>query len=82
MTRRYDASEQEGSKAVKIGDGNKVLPFRVWQEEFSGLSLGTAKRICAIGEGPPLIRLSPKRRGVRYSDHIAWIESRKIGAAN
>jgi hypothetical protein len=41
-----------------ISDDDKVLPFLVWQRDYSGLSEPTARRICRPGAGgPPLVRL-------------------------
>jgi hypothetical protein len=54
-----------------------VLPFLRWQREYSGLSEPTARRITKPGGGgPPLIRLSERRLGVRLGDHRAWVQQR------
>jgi hypothetical protein len=60
-----------------ISDDDKVLPFKVWQREYSGLSEPTARRICRPGAGgPPLVRLSARRLGVRLGDHRRWVQER------
>jgi hypothetical protein len=59
-----------------------VLPFLVWVKEYSGLSEATCRRITQPGcGGPPLVRLSARRVGVRLGDHRAWVETRKSAAA-
>jgi hypothetical protein len=61
---------------------DKVIPFLVWAREFSGVSVPTARRICQPGgSGPPLIRLSTRRLGVRLGDHRKWVEERTEGRA-
>jgi predicted DNA-binding transcriptional regulator AlpA len=42
----------------------------------AGLSLCTLRRLVARGEGPPVVRLSPRRVGVRACDLRAWIAAR------
>jgi hypothetical protein len=60
-----------------INDDDKVLPFLVWAREYSGVSEPTARRICQPGAGgPPLVRLSARRLGVRLGDHRAWLKER------
>jgi len=60
-----------------FNDDDRVLPFLVWAREFSGLSEPTARRICQPGgSGPPLVRLSARRLGVRLGDHRAWLQAR------
>jgi hypothetical protein len=58
-----------------ISDDDKVLPFLVWAREYSGLSEPTARRICQPGgSGPPLVKLSVRRLGVRVGDHRKWVQ--------
>jgi hypothetical protein len=56
---------------------DRVIPWARWQKEFSGMSLGAAKRAKAAGEGPRLIRLSEKRHGVTVRSHRKWLKSRE-----
>jgi hypothetical protein len=62
-------------------DDDKVLPFLVWVRDFSGLSEPTARRVCKAGSGPPVVRLSARRLGVRLGDHRAWLKARTGQAA-
>jgi hypothetical protein len=62
-------------------DDDCVLPFLVWVRKYSGLSEATCRRITQPGRGgPPLVRLSERRLGVRMGDHRRWLKSRpRIG---
>jgi predicted DNA-binding transcriptional regulator AlpA len=53
-------------------DDYKVLTFKQWID-LVGISRSTGLRILDSGEGPPKIRLSERRFGVRLSDHLAWL---------
>jgi hypothetical protein len=67
------------SEPVRLRDDNMVIPFMTWVKDYSGGSEATARRICIPGgSGPPLIRLSERRLGVRYADHCKWLEARKM----
>jgi prophage regulatory protein len=44
--------------------------------EFLGLSVDTLRRVCMRGEGPPRLRLSPRRVGYRLRDLDAWLNER------
>jgi hypothetical protein len=60
-----------------VTDDDKVLPFLVWAREYSGVSEPTARRICQPGgSGPPIVRLSARRLGVRLGDHREWVKER------
>jgi predicted DNA-binding transcriptional regulator AlpA len=54
---------------------DRVLSFRQWYE-LNGISRTTAKRLVAAGNGPRIIRLAPRRIGVRESDAAAWQAAR------
>lgn len=47
---------------------------------LAGVSTQTFRRICKNGHGPTLIRLSPRRIGIRVRDLDAWLSSRAVGA--
>ena len=61
-------------------DQYKVLSFKEWIA-LAGVSISTGKRILASDDGPPTLRLSPRRLGIRLSDHVKWTErlARKVG---
>ncbi len=67
---------------MTTNDDDRVLPFLIWAREYSGLSEPTARRICKPGGGgPPLVRLSARRLGVRLGDHRKWVQERADKAA-
>lgn len=43
-----------------------------------GVSATTLRKLCNGGKGPPLIRLSERRLGVRRGELDAWIETCKV----
>jgi predicted DNA-binding transcriptional regulator AlpA len=43
---------------------------------LAGLSVPTLRRLIKANCGPRLIRLSPRRVGIRVSDGNGWLESR------
>jgi predicted DNA-binding transcriptional regulator AlpA len=61
-------------------DAYKILTFKQWIG-LAGISHSTGKRILESGEGPPKIRLSDRRFGIRLIDHQKWTErlARKAG---
>jgi predicted DNA-binding transcriptional regulator AlpA len=46
-----------------------------------GVSPDTLKRMSARGEGPPRIKLSPRRIGYRLADCLAFIEARELASS-
>jgi hypothetical protein len=36
-----------------------------------------AERLIAVGEGPAVVELSPRRRGILESDLISWLHQRR-----
>jgi predicted DNA-binding transcriptional regulator AlpA len=54
---------------------DRVISISEWAT-LAGFSHATAKREIAAGRGPRLLRLSPRRRGVRLSDHVKWLDER------
>lgn len=41
-----------------------------------GVSLSTFRRRIDAGDGPPVVRMSPRRIGVRAGDLKMWIEAK------
>jgi hypothetical protein len=52
-----------------------IIPWVAWYKS-KGISRDTARRLLQRGEGPPIVRLSERRKGVRVIDDIAWTEAR------
>jgi hypothetical protein len=53
----------------------KVMTIPEWCK-LMDFSYATGKRIIARGDGPPIIQLSTKRRGIRVFDAAQWQEAR------
>jgi len=51
----------------------QVLTIEQWAR-LAGFSYSTARRVLASGDGPPLLRISARRYGIRLSDHHKWQE--------
>ena len=47
---------------------------------ITGLARRTIERLIALGEGPAIIELSPRRRGILESDLIIWSHKRRRAA--
>jgi predicted DNA-binding transcriptional regulator AlpA len=45
--------------------------------ERDNISLRHLERLIANGEGPPLVRLGPRRVGIIEEDNDAWVRSRR-----
>jgi predicted DNA-binding transcriptional regulator AlpA len=54
---------------------DRVLTFRQWCD-VNGFSIATGRRIINAGNGPPVLRLSPRRIGIKESDNAAWQAAR------
>jgi predicted DNA-binding transcriptional regulator AlpA len=67
--RKQDRSDQYSAEDLR------VLSLKEFAA-MMGLSLITVRRLIDAGEGPPLIRLSKRRVGVRLGDARRWQESR------
>jgi hypothetical protein len=57
------------------------MSFKQWYER-AGISKATAWRLLSRGEGPELIKLSPKLRGVTYDADRRWRAARIISTAS
>jgi hypothetical protein len=44
---------------------------------IAGVARRTLERLIALGEGPAIIELSPRRRGILKSDLIGWLHKRR-----
>jgi hypothetical protein len=42
--------------------------------EIAGVARRTLERLIAIGQGPAIIELSPRRRGILKTDLQAWLQ--------
>ena len=49
----------------------RIYSIEEWAA-LSGISKRTCEEMLATGEGPPLVRLSPQRRGIRAIDLANW----------
>jgi hypothetical protein len=54
---------------------NRVMTFKAWCD-LNGFSIPTGRRIIASGDGPPVLRMSARRIGIRVCDNEDWQESR------
>jgi hypothetical protein len=54
---------------------DRVLTLQQWAD-VNNMSLATARRIIDRGEGPPVLLLSLRRKGIRESDNFRWQQSR------
>jgi hypothetical protein len=55
---------------------NQVLTFKEWCA-VNALSERNGRRLLSGGNGPPIVRLSPKRIGVRVAANKLWQASRE-----
>jgi predicted DNA-binding transcriptional regulator AlpA len=49
---------------------------------LTGLSRDTLERMVSRGEGPPCVRLSPRRVGFPVAGLRAWLQSRTVNAGD
>ncbi len=49
---------------------------------ITGLARRTLERLIALGKGPAIIELSPRRRGILESDLITWLHKRRRPASS
>ena len=47
---------------------------------ISRLARRTIERLIALGPGPAIIELSPRRRGILESDLVSWLHKRRRAA--
>jgi hypothetical protein len=58
------------------GGGGIIIHTLAEAAQISRVSLRTFERLISIGEGPPILKLSPRRRGVSDPALCAWLKSR------
>jgi hypothetical protein len=83
LERRAQRRAMREARALQCTNPAMVLTLDQWAI-LAGFSVSSARRIAGTADGPPLLRISARRYGVRYSDHLAWAESRcglKIASA-
>jgi predicted DNA-binding transcriptional regulator AlpA len=71
--REKEIAERRREQVAEHRD--KVLTFSQWCD-VNNFSIATGRRIINAGNGPPVLRLSPRRIGVRESDNRDWQASR------
>jgi predicted DNA-binding transcriptional regulator AlpA len=55
---------------------SQVLRLREWAA-LANVSMRTARRLLADGDGPKVVRLSSRRVGITIASHKAWIAARE-----
>jgi hypothetical protein len=56
-------------------DDDRILSFADWCR-LNSFSIATGRRIINADEGPPIIKLSARRLGIRVGDNRAWQKAR------
>jgi predicted DNA-binding transcriptional regulator AlpA len=59
-------SSLDDMRVISLQDSAKV----------AGVSLATLRRRIDAGDGPPVVRMSPRRVGVRAGELRKWLEAR------
>jgi predicted DNA-binding transcriptional regulator AlpA len=67
---RRDPTERGGKTALTVYSYNQAAAI-------TGLARRTLERLIALGEGPAIIELSPRRRGILASDLLDWVQRRR-----
>jgi predicted DNA-binding transcriptional regulator AlpA len=70
---RRDPAVRGGKTALTVYSYNQAAAI-------TGLARRTLERLIALGEGPAIIELSPRRRGILESDLIIWLHKRRRAA--
>jgi predicted DNA-binding transcriptional regulator AlpA len=71
---RRNAAARGGKIALTVYSYNQAAAI-------TGLARRTLERLIALGEGPAIIELSPRRRGILESDLIGWLHKRRRAGA-
>jgi predicted DNA-binding transcriptional regulator AlpA len=67
---RRNAAARGGKTALTVYSYNQAAAI-------TGLARRTLERLIALGQGPAVIELSPRRRGILESDLISWLHKRR-----
>jgi predicted DNA-binding transcriptional regulator AlpA len=67
---RRDPAARGGNTALTVYSYNQAAAI-------TGLARRTLERLIALGEGPAIVQLSPRRRGILESDLISWLRKRR-----
>ena len=70
---RRDAAARGGKPALVVYTYNEAAAI-------AGVARRTLERLIALGKGPAVIELSPRRRGILESDLINWLRKRRRAA--
>jgi predicted DNA-binding transcriptional regulator AlpA len=70
-------SRDEGRKAARGGKSALTVYSYNQAAAITGLARRTLERLIALGEGPAIIELSPRRRGILGSDLSSWLHKRR-----
>jgi predicted DNA-binding transcriptional regulator AlpA len=67
---RRNAATRGGKTALTVYSYNQAAAI-------TGLARRTLERLIALNEGPAVVELSPRRRGILESDLITWLHKRR-----
>ena len=70
---RHDPAAGGGKTALTLYSYNQAAAI-------TGLARRTLERLIALGQGPAVVELSPRRRGILESDLISWLHKRRRAA--
>jgi hypothetical protein len=66
--------------APASGHTNRMLSRKFMADDL-GISLDNFDRICARGAGPPLVQISPRRKGCPEREYRQWREQLRAQTA-
>jgi hypothetical protein len=67
---RREAAARGGKTALTVYTYNQAAAI-------TGVARRTLERLIALGQGPAIVELSPRRRGILESDLITWLHKRR-----
>jgi hypothetical protein len=70
---RRNAAVRRGKPALVVYSYNEAA-------KLVGVARRTLERLIAVGQGPAIIELSPRRRGILESDLISWLHTHRRDA--
>jgi predicted DNA-binding transcriptional regulator AlpA len=73
--------DREHHSIPSTEDNDRVMSLPEFARDC-GLSLATVRRRIADGTGPRIVRLSPRRVGVRVRDRRHWLDARTVGGGD